>query len=338
MLRKKLKKQTNIKGYFHARATHICECVFVWADYERFPNSSDSTKSCLVIQFTATSTQPWPLTPSPLTWKLCPFGAAISWLYKGGSGTEGDWGWKWRGRIINYQHNDHNCVQVLPSVLERSTSKDLRAPQPAAHRTFTTEGKPRTLTGLEAEAQNVYKQLAMLTNNKGRNCQGHSLVFQLVKNGAKLDEALLWEVCMTILVYQIKSEQIQKTQHVGYMSRSQYSSNISWIVPHPLPSTLWSSAFTLHRAGLTASEAMRQDQLRDRGSCPDMTVWAGLGFKLIWNLMSVMLQSPAQSRLQQGPDGQTREGESGKPPVIYFPLPTAPKIWAAFKSKVQHGR
>lgn len=174
MLRKKLKKQTNIKGYFHARATHICECVFVWADYERFPNSSDSTKSCLVIQFTATSTQPWPLTPSPLTWKLCPFGAAISWLYKGGSGTEGDWGWKWRGRIINYQHNDHNCVQVLPSVLERSTSKDLRAPQPAAHRTFTTEGKPRTLTGLEAEAQNVYKQLAMLTNNKGRNCQGHS--------------------------------------------------------------------------------------------------------------------------------------------------------------------
>lgn len=65
---------------------------------------------------------------------------------------------------------------------------------------------------------------------------------------------------------------------------------------------------------------------------------SGLGFKLIWNLMSVMLQSPAQSRLQQGPDGQTREGESGKPPVIYFPLPTAPKIWAAFKSKVQHGR
>ncbi len=84
--------------------------------------------NCSVIQFMASLTHLWPLTPSPLTWKLRPFGEAISWLYKGGSGTEGDWGWKWRGRIVNYQHNDHNCVQVQPSILRRSTSKDLRAP------------------------------------------------------------------------------------------------------------------------------------------------------------------------------------------------------------------
>lgn len=160
----------------------------------------------------AASTQPWPFTRSPLTWKLRPFGAAISWLYKGGSGTEGDWGWKWRGRIINYQHNDQNCVRVQPSVLERSTSKDLRAPPAAAHWAYTAEGKNRPLTGLQAEAKKVYKQLAALTNNKGRNCQGHSLVFQQVTTRAKLDEALLWEVCMIIQLYQMsKSEQIQKT-------------------------------------------------------------------------------------------------------------------------------
>lgn len=107
--------------------------------------------------------------------------------------------------------------------------------------------KNRSLTGLQAEAKKVYKQLAALTNNKGRNCQGHSLVFQQVKNGAKLDKALLWKVCMIILVYPMsKSKQIRKTEHAGCMSRSWSSAPISRMFLRPLPSTSRASAISLH--------------------------------------------------------------------------------------------
>lgn len=117
--------------YFYARATHICPCgcVCVCAHHKRLPNSSNTKKVAKSFVLWLLQPKRDPLTPRPLTWKLRPFGAAISWVYKGESGTEGDRGWKWRGKIINCQHNDRSCVRVQPSVLERSTSKDLTVPQ-----------------------------------------------------------------------------------------------------------------------------------------------------------------------------------------------------------------
>lgn len=48
-----------------------------------------------------------------------------------------------------------------------------------------------------------------------------------------------------------------------------------------------------------------------------------------------MKRSPAQSRLHQGSDSQNwlTKGESGKHPVLFPPVPTAPKIWDAFNPK-----
>lgn len=73
------------KLIFHAYDRNIHR--WTWTDCVCVPNAL-SPQISTVIQFMASSTQRWPLTPSAVTWKLSPFRAAISWLHKGGGGTE----------------------------------------------------------------------------------------------------------------------------------------------------------------------------------------------------------------------------------------------------------
>lgn len=133
--------------YFHARGKHNQKSVPV--DSGMFLNTQSSRKSP-VIQFSAASTQMWPLNPSPLTWKLCPFGAAISWLYKAGSGTERDWGQKMFGAESLTTSTMTTTVSRSSPAFWRGQPQKIWEPYCQLH---TAEGqKSRALTGLLAEA------------------------------------------------------------------------------------------------------------------------------------------------------------------------------------------
>lgn len=120
----------------------------------------------------------------------------------------------------------------------------------------TAEGKSRPLTGLQAEAKNAYKQLAMLTNNKGRNCQGHSLVFQLVKKWSHIKWGAAMR-CIIILEYQNKSERIQNMQSVGWISRSWSAAPIGRMFSSWPPLTVYQLCLHSSPAQHTGSEAIR---------------------------------------------------------------------------------
>lgn len=115
--------------------------------------------------------------PSPLTWKLCPFGAAISWLYKAESGTERDWGQKKFGAESLTTSTMTTTVSRSSPAFWRGQPQKIWEPYCQLH--TAEEQKSRPLTGLLVEAKNIYKQLATLTDNK-ETARG-ALVFLVAK-------------------------------------------------------------------------------------------------------------------------------------------------------------
>lgn len=80
---RQIKTKTHVVCFLYVKKTYakqVCACIFQWHVSEKVFKISD--KICPVVPLMAATTQQWPFTPSPMTWKLRPFGEAISWLYK----------------------------------------------------------------------------------------------------------------------------------------------------------------------------------------------------------------------------------------------------------------